>query len=116
MVPNFKKTVSIGALILLFAIILGYGYFRSRGVISGVHIVVDSIQDGQTLSDSLVTLHGTAKNALTLTINDRPILVDQKGVFTESLSVPVGYSVIKIYAEDKFGKSAEKLLRVVFKG
>ncbi len=113
MTPNFKKIISFGALALLFVVIIGYAYFRSSGVIKGVRIVVEGLEDGQTVATSNIVVKGHAKHAVKLTLNDRPITTDEEGAFYESLLLPPGYTIIKLHAEDKFGKTVEKTLQLV---
>ena len=49
-------------------------------------------------------------------MNDRQIFVDTLGNFRETIVAPLGYSIIKLSAKDKFGRKTERYLHVVLPG
>ena len=98
-------------IILLFVVIIGYAFWRGRTAIFGISIESNTT-DGQVFSTSLITLSGNAKNASRFTIDGREILLDKDGKFTEPLLLQPGYSIIELHAEDHFGRSKNRLLRV----
>ncbi len=96
----------------LSILIVGYVLFQSKNLISGPQISVTEPKDGATLSYNLVTVKGNAQNIAYIHLNDRLIFIDEAGQFSEKLIAPPGYSIIKIEAQDKFGKSIEQFIHV----
>jgi len=106
---NFTKkivtTVGVSALFLIIAI---FGFFGAKELIFGVQIKNVSIEDGATLKDSVVNITGNAKHATKLVLNGREISIDEKGNFNETIVLLLGYNVVNIKAQDKFGLTDEK--------
>lgn len=105
------KTLFIAFFVL---IIVGYGIFQSQKIISGPKISVTSPTTGQTLAKSDIDITGVAANISAISLNDRPIFIDESGSFSEKLMLYPGYNIIKLRAEDKFGSKVEKDLELVY--
>ena len=56
-----------------------------------------------------------AKNIKDISLNDRKIFIDEQGNFKEQLLLSYGYNVFKIKANDKFGRSVEKIVEIIYK-
>ncbi len=82
---------------------------------TGPKITVTSPPNGAAVSESLISIDGQAKNTKIITLNDRPIVVDEKGNFSEKILLSYGYNVLELKAEDKFGKKTEQELQIVYK-
>jgi hypothetical protein len=108
-----KKILKITFLSLLFLFIVVFAFFRSKDLILGVKIKNINIFDGEKVMDSILKINGNAKNAKTLTLNGRSILIDQKGNFDETIVLFSGYNVINIKAQDKFGHIDEKNYKIM---
>jgi len=65
-------------------------------------------------SERLVTLQGTTEPEIELTINDRPIKVDDSGSFTYATTLNEGDNTFNIRAVDKAGNTTEKSLTLKF--
>ena len=113
---NASFYLKTGSLALLILIILGYSFFQLRDLIFGPSIVIESPLDGQTYIDPLVEIKGIATDANYLHFDDRPIFTDKSGNFDEHILISHGYNIIKLDAEDKFGKKTEKIIQVVYTG
>src|SRR4051812_33151329 len=87
---------------------IGYSIFQAHKIISGPQIALASPQNGETTHKSDVDISGIAKNISFISLNDRPIYIDESGNFTEKLLLYPGYNIIKLQARDKFGASVEK--------
>ena len=109
--PSLLK-VKIAIVVVISLLILGYGLFQARNLITGPEIKVSSPTNGENLADPLITINGTATNINRITLNDRQIFVDKQGNFSEKLLVPVGYTIIKLAAQDKFGRTTQKLIEL----
>ncbi len=110
--PSFIiKTVSISLAIVIFG---GYGMYQARNMLRGPQVVIDAPLNGAHFTDPLITISGVAHNIASISLNDRPIFVDQKGVFAEKLLLPAGYTIMKMHAQDKFGRETEQLLEFTY--
>jgi hypothetical protein len=105
------KTLFIGFFVL---IIVGYGIFQSQKIVGGPKISVNSPATGQVVERSDVDISGVATNISAISLNDRPIFIDESGNFSEKLMLYPGYNIIKLRAEDKFGSKVEKDLELVY--
>lgn len=110
---TIKRKLQILGAICMVAIIGIYAYYRSHDLVHGITIEVTGITDGEKITNPYLVLSGTAKNATMLTLDDRSILMDQNGVWNESLVLSPGYTVVTFKAEDKFGKEREQVFHVV---
>ena len=102
--------ISIG--LIIFLLVLGYGLFQARNLIIGPEINVLTPKNGDNLSDPLIVVTGTAANITRISLDDRQIFVDEHGNFSEKLLVPPGYTIIKLAAQDKFGRTTQKLIEL----
>lgn len=109
-----KKILKIASLSALLLFIIIYGFFRSKDLIFGVKIKDVNLIDGTKMAENVVKITGNARNAIDLTLNDRPISVDQQGNFDETIILLSGYNVVDIRAKDKFGNSDEKNYKLIY--
>lgn len=112
---DIKFWLKVGALALLFIVILGYSYYKTKDLLRGIRLTVLGIEDGETVNSSFLALQGKAKNAVYVSINDREIVINPEGVFGDSLILSPGYNIITIKARDKFGKEKTKVYQIVYK-
>ena len=103
------------ALLFIFFLSIGmYAHAKTRDLVSGIRIEVNSVADGDIFTDPLILLEGQARHANRITVNGRPIMVDVEGRFTEPLLLTTGSSLLTIEAEDTFGKMTEKTITVAY--
>ena len=103
-------------IIIIFLIaFFGYGIFEIWNYATGPKIIVISPKDGTAVSESLITIEGQTKNINQITLNDRPITVDEAGNFSEKILLSYGYNVLELKAEDRFGKKTEQVLQLIYK-
>ncbi len=95
--------------------VLGYGLFQAKKIIMGPEISIAYPQNGGTVSTSSVDISGIAKNIASISLDDRPIYIDESGNFKEKLMLYPGYNVITLKAHDKFGSAIEKKVELVYK-
>lgn len=112
---TLRKIIKAIFIALIALVIIIYSYFQTKNLINGPEITILSPANGSVLTDSLITLEGTTKNISKISVNDRPILIDQKGSFREQLVVPLGYTIISVKGIDRFGKEKEVTLEIVLK-
>ena|SRR3989344_3939176 len=111
----FQKTIKTSLFILVIGIIIGYTYFAFRGYIHGPEIIIYEPINGSTISTSTVVIRGQALRIQDIVLNGRPIFIDEKGNFDETLLLFPGYNVSLIKATDKFGRIIEHKLELVYK-
>jgi len=109
-----KKIFKITGLSTFFLLIVIYAIFRSHDLILGVKIKNVNIQDGASQGDTVLQITGNAKNATNLTLNGREISIDEEGRFNETIALLLGYNIINIKAEDKFGYVDEKNYQIIY--
>lgn len=108
--------IILGILVLF---IIGYALFNSRFIIQGPEVEIFGVDaSGKIIhTDSKnFSLEGTATHSSYITVNNRPISIDESGKFNEKLLLSNGVSIIDIYARDKFGKEVRKKIDVVYAG
>ena len=105
--------ISIASLLILF--VAGYSFYQARKIIAGPQITIESPKSGATVLSSLIEIVGRAENIASISMNDRPIYIDELGVFKEKLLLAYGYNIIKLTARDKFGRDTVETLEVVYK-
>ncbi|MDB5266866.1 MAG: seg [Parcubacteria group bacterium] len=98
----------------LFVLLVAYTLFQARFLILGPHLRVDTPIDGATTPTPVVRITGNAQNIAYISLNDRPIFIDAKGNFSEKLIAAPGLDIITLRARDRFGRSTEKEIRVVY--
>ena len=109
---NFLKIFFISLILLC---ILGYTAYEIQKVIFGPRITVSYPQNDSTVSNSLIEVTGNAKNINDISLDDRKIFVDEQGNFKEEMLLSYGYNTITIKASDKFGRTTEKVVEVIYK-
>lgn len=97
---------------LLVLVIIGYGLFEARRIVEGPQVTIVTPTNGSATSTTGVTIAGNAQNISFLTINDKPSFTDQKGNFSETLSIPPGFAVLTVAATDRFGRRTSKAVAI----
>ena len=108
----YLKAISICLFLLA---LFGYGIFEVWNYATGPKLIVSSPADDVAVSESLITISGQGKNTKLITLNDRPIVVNETGKFSEKILLSYGYNVLELKAEDRFGKKTEQKLQIVYK-
>jgi hypothetical protein len=109
-----KKFIRGALITLLFIGIIGYAYYRSKDAIFGITITT-SVEDGAVLDSKLLTITGNAPHTSHFTIDDREILLDKNGDFTDTLLLQEGYNILELKGSDKFGRTKTKVMRLYAK-
>jgi hypothetical protein len=109
-----KSIIKISSTIVIVVAIAGYGLYQARNLIRGPQISLSAPYNGQSFTDPLITIAGTAANISYISLNDRQIFIDQTGHFYDKLLLPEGYTIMKLAARDKFGRTVTKLLELTY--
>lgn len=112
-----KSQFYLGIIIGCFAalIVIGYAFYEAWDYFSGPAIAISSPSNGTTLNEPLVEIQGTAINSAEIFLNGQRILTNDKGEFKERLLLAEGYNIIGLKVEDKFKRTAEQQLELVYK-
>ncbi len=108
----YLKTIGI---IVFLLVLFGYGLFEIWNYATGPQLAIVSPINGAAVAESLVTIEGQGKNTKEITLNDRAIVTDETGHFSEKVLLSYGYNVLKLKAQDRFGKTTEQELQIVYK-
>jgi len=102
---------TLGAAFLGF--IAFYALFQARFIILGPRVSITYPEDGTVATSSVISITGTAHNVTFISLDDRPIFLDEQGNFNEKVVLPGGQSTIIVRARDRFGRETEKTTRIV---
>lgn len=91
----------ITAVLVLLA---AYGFTRAWPLIAGPSLSIDSPLENGTYASGTVAISGRAARAADLTLDGAPLLHDQEGNFSSSLTFPRGSSILTFEARDRFGR------------
>ena len=91
------------AVVLL--LLLAYGIKEAYPLLAGPDIRIDSPTERQTVPSGEVLVSGVASRTETLYLNGGPLLLDQDGNFSTSLTLPQGGAILSLTATDRFGRT-----------
>ncbi len=109
---NKKLTILLFTLFILGVIV--YALYTARYLIYGPRLVLDVPGGTMETTTQVIEIAGNAANAQKLQINNKDILTDQSGNFSEKMLLSVGSNTFIFNAVDKFGNSKSKTLQVVY--
>ena len=100
---------------LVCLLIALYATFEARNIVRGPIISVEQPVNGATTISPLIEVRGRAKNISSIFLNDRPITVDEAGLFSEEITLGSGLNVVKVAGRDRFGREKEILVEIIRK-
>ena len=98
-------TFFLSALFILFLVYFG---FRFRGFIVGPQITIREPEDGAALMSSVAVVRGAGRDVTRLELNGRPIYVNERDEFEETLLLAPGLNIIELTAEGRFGRTVRE--------
>jgi len=110
--PALRRTLLIFLAALVGLGVVGYGFFEARRLVQGPRITILTPTDGSATSSPAITIAGLAENVSFLSINDRPILTDEAGYFSERMALPPGRAIFFINGKDRFGRSTSHTVHI----
>jgi hypothetical protein len=93
---------------LLIAVLLAlalYGAVKAMPLLEGTSLVIDSPADNAAFPGGIVAVRGRAPRAARLSLDGAPLLRDQNGDFSSTLTFPRGGSILTFTATDRFGRT-----------
>ena len=91
----------IAAVLIILA---GYGLVEAWPLLAGPALSIASPLDNETFPNGVVTVRGTALRIAALTLDGAPVLHDEDGAFSLTLTFPRGASILTFVATDRFGR------------
>lgn len=101
--PSLGTILRFSAVALLIGLSLWYVHFQARYFLTGPTITLDT-QEHVVLHEQHVQLTGTTQNIVELTLNGKEIHTNEEGVFTHTLVLEKGYTIMTLRARDRFGR------------
>jgi hypothetical protein len=92
-------------LVALLVLIVLYGLVEAWPLIRGPKLVVESPTDHLTVEGGILTVAGRVAYVSVFTLNGAPLLYDQEGRFSSTLTFPRGGSILTFMAADRFGRT-----------
>ena len=99
-------------LVVFFALVIGYAYFETRGILYGPKITIPS--QITLVHNPYVAIRGHVEHIAALTMNGRAIPVTEQGIFEEPYILAPGDNLIKLEARDKYGRATERMIEIVY--
>ena len=111
---NIRSKISFYIFTIIILITGAYSYYQTRSYSHGPILEISEPLNGSLVFSSNLIIKALTKNISFITINDRPIFVNEKGLLNEKLLLSPGYNIIKLRAEDKYQRSIEKKIEIVY--
>lgn len=110
---DLRKQIEIYLVAILLLSAIGYGIFRAYPLLTGPKIAITNLKDGDTVASTTFQVSGVVTRAKEITLQGKPITIDDHGKFTETLVATRPYTILVLVATDKYGATEEKTLRVI---
>lgn len=106
------KMIIVLVILLVVVSSFVYLYMEVNNLVSKPRLNVIKPVDGMVVSGSSTHVIGIAEKDALVFINDQPVLVSEKGEFSEDVGLKSGVNVINIKARSKFDKEDVKSISV----
>ena len=100
-------------LLAFFILVLAYAYFEGQALLRGPTINISPRV--MEVSESFVTISGTAERISSLSLNGTPIPITEDGAFEEGYVLTPGYNLLVLDARDKYGKTAQRSIEILYR-
>jgi len=107
------RLVKIASVLVLLLIVATFAIFRSFNYFQGPGLEIYAPINGSIIESSIIKISGQAVRITKISLNGRPINVDEKGNWSETLIVFPGLNLITIKVQDQFGRTVSKQLDIV---
>ena len=101
------RLIKISALVVVMLALFVYIWLQLSGLSRPPTLIILDPAEDRTINDDVVVLIGETESETEVTINDQPIQIDDSGKFKETIVLQEGLNILKIVANNKFGKTAE---------
>jgi hypothetical protein len=90
---------------IVLLILVGYGGIEAWPLISGPGLSIASPENYASFPGGIVEVRGSAPRAVVLMLDGAPLVHDQEGNFSSTLTFPKGGSILTFVATDRFGRT-----------
>jgi hypothetical protein len=98
---------------LILSVLIAYGLMEAWPLMVGPSLTVSEPVEYGSYPGGIVEIRGVAKRVVRLTLNGSPLLHDQEGNFSSTLTFPRGGSILTFVATDRFGRSVTATRSIV---
>ena len=113
MLPYRDSRLTRFVIIGFFLVVIAYAYYEGRGLLYGPSIEISNRV--MEVSEPTISIEGSAERIASLRMNGKSIPVTEDGTFSELYVLTPGYNRITLSASDRYGKSTERILEIVYK-
>ena len=106
------KVVVISLITLVALGSFVYLYLQVNNFVSTPRLAIIKPADGTVAEGAFMQVLGVAEKDALVTINDQPVLVNEKGEFSQDVGLKNGLNVINVRAKNKFNKETTKSVSV----
>lgn len=92
----------IGAVLV---VLVGYGLVEAWPLIAGPSLSIASPAQNAPYPGGVVSIRGRAERAATILLNGAPLLHDQNGGFSSTMTFSRGGTILTFTATDRFGRT-----------
>lgn len=111
---GIKKLLKFLLFTTMIVIVLSYTFLSFKDYLNGPIITITEPINGSTIATSTVTVIGKVSHTQEVSLNNKTLLIDTQGNFKETLLLSPGYNVSLISATDKFKRTIEYKLELVY--
>ena len=112
MLPYRESRITKLILVAFFLLVAAYAYFEGRALLWGPRIAIENRV--MTVYEPYIAIEGRAERISSLSMNGKSISVTEDGNFSEPYVLSPGYNRIMLEARDRFGKTTERSLEIVY--
>ena len=106
------KLIVVSVISLVAMASFGYLYFQVNNFVSTPRLAIIKPMDGVLVEGSGTHIVGVAEKDALVFINDQPVLVNEKGEFSEDVGLKDGINAISVKARNKFSKETTQNISV----
>ena len=106
------KMIVVSVVVFLAISSFIYLYLQINNFVSTPRLVIIKPADGTVIEGNVTHVVGLAEKDALVTINDQPVLVNEKGEFGEDIGLKEGLNVISVKAKNKFNKETTQSVSV----
>lgn len=89
---------------VVLVLVVGYGLIEAWPLLAGPSLRVDTPQDYASFPGGIVLIEGRVARVSLLSLDGAPLLRDEDGNFSTTLTFPHGTSILTFVATDRFGR------------
>jgi hypothetical protein len=112
MLPYRDSKLTKIVLGIFFVIILLYAFYEGHGILFGPSIEVSG--RAMIVHQPYIEIKGAAQRIASLAMNGQDIPVTEDGSFDQPYVLSPGYNRIVLDAKDKYGKSTQRVIEIVY--